>query len=69
MRTMDELKTLWRQLGDIPTVFKGDDVDQLELSFLHFPSGTPREEVWHWFEAQHPDFSVAERQHRKERTQ
>jgi hypothetical protein len=63
--SLEELDILWDALGDIPTVFEGDDVDRLELSFLHFPAGTHREEVWHWFEAQNPKFSVAGSQNRK----
>lgn len=52
----------WDKLGDIP-VFEGNDeveADTIEEPFLHFPVGTPREEIWHWFEAQHPEFIVGE---------
>lgn len=37
---------LWQVLGDIPI----DDDEAIELSFLHFPAGTPRVTIWHWFE-------------------
>jgi hypothetical protein len=55
-----KLYELWAKLGDIPTGFDGDDVDCLDEPFLHFAVGTPREDVWHWFEAQHPGFIVGE---------
>jgi hypothetical protein len=48
-------KSLWAKLGDIPT----NDDDTIELRFLHFPPGTHREEIWHWFEDQF-DLSVTE---------
>ena len=48
------LHHLWKQLGDIPV---GDD-GATEEPFLHFDEGTDREDIWHWFEAQNPDFSV-----------
>lgn len=51
-----ELYALWAKLGDIPTGLDSDDVDCLEESFLHFSAGIPRENVWHWFEQQHPAF-------------
>jgi hypothetical protein len=59
-KTMLELLTLWKQLGDVPTVFEGEDVDTIEEVFLHFPIGTHREEIWHWFEQQNPEFIVGE---------
>lgn len=53
--SVDDLQELWGQLGNVPV-----DVDgYLEAPFLHFAVGTDREDVWHWFEAQHPDVSVA----------
>jgi hypothetical protein len=54
------LYVLWDKLGDLPTGFDSDNVDCLEEPFLDFPAGTPRESVWHWFEAQHPDFIVGD---------
>lgn len=60
MKPLNELKQLWDQLGDTPTGFEGDDVDCIEEPFLHFPIGTHREDIWHWFEAQNPEFIVGE---------
>ena len=42
-----ELETLWCIFGDIPM----DPVtEQIEDSFIGFPAGTHREEIWHWFD-------------------
>ena len=54
MKTMTELKNLWRQLGDIPI----NNNEKIDKGFLHFPRGTHREEIWHWFEDQNKEFSV-----------
>lgn len=42
-RTVTEL---WETLGDIPI----DSDETIEEKFLHFPVGTDREDIWHWFE-------------------
>jgi len=42
-----DLETLWLIFGDIPM----DPVtEQIEDSFIGFPAGTHREEIWHWFD-------------------
>lgn len=70
-RTMLELKALWAILGDVP-VFDSSDYDaetissvalkdgDIEVQYLHFDVGTPREDIWHWFEAQNTRFIVGE---------
>ena len=52
----------WDRFGLIPISEGNDEVeaDTIMAPFLHFPVGTPREEIWHWFEAQNPDFVVGE---------
>tara|TARA_R110001583_G_C5667627_1_gene410386 strand:- start:1396 stop:1638 length:243 start_codon:yes stop_codon:yes gene_type:complete len=52
----------WDKLGNIPVSEGNDEVeaDTIEEAFLQFPVGTHREEIWHWFEAQHPEFVVGE---------
>ena len=40
-------KYYWRKLGNIPIT----DDDALDLGFLHFHPGTPKLDIWHWFEA------------------
>lgn len=54
MQTMKELSDLWVQLGDIPV----NENDELDEPFLHFPKGTDKMEVWHWFESQNPQFII-----------
>ena len=51
-----KLKHLWHKLTDV-AVNKADGI--LE-SFLHFRAGTHREDIWRWFEASNPSFSIAE---------
>lgn len=58
--TLAALYALWDKLGDVPTEFDGDNVDCLDEPFLDFAAGTPREDVWHWFEAQNPGFIVGD---------
>jgi len=55
-RSLAELYALWDQLADVPVTFDGQDV--LDAPFEQFEAGTPREDVWHWFEAQNPRFVV-----------
>lgn len=59
--TMDDLNTLWDDLGDIPTVYEGEHADEIEENFLQFPIGTHREVIWHWFESMNPAFLVGEK--------
>ena len=60
--SLGELYALWDELADIPVADgSGDlDADVLERPFLHFASGTPKEDVWRWMESRNPFFSVAE---------
>ncbi|MYM92479.1 hypothetical protein GTP90_01235 [Rugamonas sp. FT81W] len=62
MLTLADYYQWWDRLGDIPVSEGTNEVkaDAIEEPFLHFPAGTHREEIWHWFEAQHPDFVVGE---------
>jgi len=48
--------TLWAELGDVPTVGSEDCIDE---DWRQFPKGTPREDIWHWFEETY-NLSVAE---------
>lgn len=40
------VKELWQELGNISI----NDNEHIEQVFKHFPIGTPREHIWHWFE-------------------
>lgn len=42
----DDPLPLWEKLGDIPI----DENEAIEEPFLHFPRGTDRFTIWHWFE-------------------
>ena len=46
-----ELASLWEDLGDVP--INEDREETTVLPFLHFPEGTPKEDIWHWFDEQH----------------
>lgn len=58
---IDVLNKLWDDLGNIPTVYEGENVDEIEETFLQFPIGTHREVIWHWFESMNPAFLVGEK--------
>ena len=38
---------LWDAFGDVPM---DPETECIETEFEHFPTGTHREEIWHWFE-------------------
>lgn len=46
----EELEALWEQLADVPV---DPDTEKLEAPYLHFPAGTDREDVWHYFDERH----------------
>lgn len=45
------LTQLWENLGDIPV----NDDEEIEVNFLSFPVGTPKLDVWHWFDERCPN--------------
>ena len=45
-RTQVEAKKLWNELGDIPI----NESEEIEEAFIHFPKGTDKVDIWHWFE-------------------
>ena len=51
MKTLEELKKLWDELGDIPV----NNNDEIEEDFLSFPAGTDKFEIWHWFDEKCPN--------------
>lgn len=56
-KSLTELYALWNQLGDTPVTEDGQATVQ---PFLHFPAGTCVQDIWHWLEAQNPNFLVGE---------
>lgn len=47
-----DIEALWSYFGDVPM---NPVTEKIEADFLHFPVGTPREDVWHWFDKIYPD--------------
>lgn len=47
--TDEELAVLWESFADTPIL--ADEC--IEEHFLHFPKGTDRLEIWHWFDVHH----------------
>lgn len=43
------LKFLWERFGDVAI----DDSERIDEDFYIWPEGTPREEIWHWFDDAH----------------
>ena len=41
------LEDLWERFGELPL---NPETECIETSFLHFPAGTFREDIWHWFD-------------------
>lgn len=41
------IKKLWGDFADIPM---NPETEQMDAPFLNFPVGTPREDIWHWFD-------------------
>lgn len=55
------LEKLWKQFADVPM---NPETEKIEAPFLHLPMsnddylvyfdiGTPREDIWHWFDERH----------------
>jgi hypothetical protein len=42
-----ELQKLWDEFSDI---LINPETECIESAFLHFPAGTHREDIWHWFD-------------------
>lgn len=49
-RNSEILEKYWDKLGDIPV----DDDGIIQESFLWWPKGTDREDIWHWFDEKYP---------------
>lgn len=44
---MKRVREFWLEFGDIQM---NPDTECIETEWNGFPSGTHREEIWHWFE-------------------
>lgn len=54
--TARHIVDLWEEFGDVPM---DPRLEITEKDWHHFPAGTHRETIWHWFE-NHFDISIAE---------
>lgn len=45
-----KLEELWDELADVAI---DPETERTEEPFLHFPAGTDREDIWHWFDKRH----------------
>lgn len=51
LKERDEIvETIWRDFEDVPM---DPETECMEAAFLHFPVGTKREDIWHWFDERH----------------
>lgn len=46
----ESLEAFWSELGDIPV----NDDGIIQESFLWWPKGTDREDIWRWFDEKYP---------------
>lgn len=44
------LEDLWANFADVPM---NPETECMDAEFLGFPVGTPREDIWHWFDERH----------------
>lgn len=44
-----DLEVMWDELEDVPVDFD----ECIDIDWRDFPSGTHREEIWHWFDERH----------------
>ena len=45
-----EIEKAWADFADVPM---NPETEEIEQDFMHFPAGTNREEIWHWFDENH----------------
>lgn len=48
-----ELGQMWEELADVPVTEDGDE-EPIEENFYFFSKGTPKMDIWHWFDTKHP---------------
>ena len=49
------LKCLWDEFGDIPIKEDGEGEEVIDADFYHWPAGTDRYDIWHWFDEKCPN--------------
>lgn len=45
-----EVEEFWELFEDVPM---NPETERIEDSFMEFPVGTDKEEIWHWFDERH----------------
>jgi hypothetical protein len=45
-KPLEFAQILWSELADVPI----NDDEEIDQDYLHFNSGTPCVDIWHWFE-------------------
>lgn len=48
--TIERLKELWEQFGDVPI----NENEEIDVEWEDWEKGTDRFEIWHWFDEQYP---------------
>lgn len=48
---IEKLREMWTEFGDIPI----NNDECIESGFYHWPAGTDRYEIWHWFDERCPN--------------
>lgn len=62
-QALSTLYLQWENLRDIPVFEESTDTHvpgSIEEPFLDFSVGTPKEEIWRWFERQNKNFIIGE---------
>lgn len=44
------IEELWEEFEDVPM---DPETECMEEGFMHFPAGTPRKDIWEWFDQNH----------------
>lgn len=55
--TYEQGLELWKEFGETPIYI---DSEETAIDFLHFPAGTDRYEIWHWFENTFDNFVIGD---------
>ncbi len=50
MMNDQEIERLWLEFEDVPM---NPETECMDMKFMHFPEGTSREDIWHWFDKRH----------------
>ncbi len=45
-----ELLKIWEQGANVGTYDDENGVERIDVEWAGFPPGTPKEDVWHWFD-------------------